>query len=119
MTVSFVAGATFFFVTLFQCHPISYFWNKSQTGTCVNDDIIIGLGYLYSAFAIITDFTFALLPAVLVMNLQLKRRTKIALVPLLAMGCMYVLISFCSSESKLTVPVPAWRLLLAYPTFLD
>ena len=90
MLVSVVAGGTFFFVTLFQCHPISFFWNKAQGGGCINDDIIIGLGYLYSSFAVITDFTFALLPAFLIAGLQLKRRTKIALIPLLAMGCMYV-----------------------------
>ncbi|KAF2691781.1 hypothetical protein K458DRAFT_381627 [Lentithecium fluviatile CBS 122367] len=88
MLLSVVAGGTFFFVTLFQCNPISFFWNKSQTGTCVNSDVIVGLGYLYSVFAIITDFTFALLPAFLVAGLQLKRRTKIALIPLLAMGCI-------------------------------
>jgi hypothetical protein len=90
MLVSVAAGGTFFFVTLFQCNPISFFWNKSQNGTCVNDDIIIALGFLYSSFAIITDFTFALLPAFLIAGLQLKRRTKYALIPLLAMGCMYV-----------------------------
>jgi hypothetical protein len=88
MAVSVIAGGTFFFVTLFQCNPITYFWDKAQNGTCVNDDIIIALGYLYSSFAIITDFTFALLPAFLIASLQLKRRTKVALIPLLAMGCM-------------------------------
>jgi hypothetical protein len=89
MMISVVAGLAFFFVTLFQCHPISYFWNTySQDGTCVNIEIIIALGYLYSCFSIISDFTFAILPAFLVMGLQLKTRTKIALIPLLAMGCM-------------------------------
>lgn len=90
MLFSVVAGGTFFFVSLFQCNPIHFFWNKEQNGTCVNDKVIIGLAYLYSTFALITDFTFALLPAFLVVGLQLKRRTKIALIPLLAMGCMYV-----------------------------
>jgi hypothetical protein len=89
MMISVVAGLAFFFVTLFQCYPISYFWDDySQNGTCVNIEIIIALGYLYSCFSIISDFTFAILPAFLVMGLQLKRRTKIALIPLLAMGCM-------------------------------
>ncbi|KAK7180128.1 hypothetical protein DPSP01_012291 [Paraphaeosphaeria sporulosa] len=89
MMISVVAGLAFFFVTLFQCHPISYFWNDySQSGSCVNIEIIIALGYLYSCFSIISDFTFAILPAFLVMGLQLKKRTKIALIPLLAMGCI-------------------------------
>src|SRR3954466_12777980 len=42
--ITVVAGAAFFFVTLFQCRPISYFWNKSQPGTCVPDDVVIALG---------------------------------------------------------------------------
>lgn len=86
--ISVVAGGVFFFVTLFQCAPVSYFWNKRQSGTCINIEVIIGLAYLYSAFSVISDFTFAILPAFLVWNLQLKRRTKIALIPLLTMGCM-------------------------------
>lgn len=90
--ISVVSCAAFFFVTLFQCNPISYFWNTStQEGTCVNIEIVIALGYLYSVFSIISDFTFAILPAFIVMTLQLKLRTKIALIPLLAMGCMSVL----------------------------
>lgn len=88
MLISVVAGSVFFFVTLFQCHPIPYFWNKTQPGQCISIEVIIALGYLYSSFSIISDFTFALLPAFIVMNLQLKRRTKIALVPLLTMGCI-------------------------------
>lgn len=91
MTISVVAGAAFFFVTLFQCNPVSFFWTKhlpGQPGTCVDMTIVIALGYVYSAFSIISDFTFALLPAHLVMGLQLKRKTKIALIPLLTMGCI-------------------------------
>ena len=91
MAMSVIAGVVFFFVTLFQCNPISYFWDKTtQDGECISMEIIIGLGYLYSVFSIISDFTFALIPAFLVWNLQLNRRTKMALIPLLTMGCMYV-----------------------------
>ena len=89
MFISIVAGICFFFVTIFQCNPVSYFWDTfSQEGTCINPDVIVGLCYLYSAFNIISDFTFAVLPAFIVWGLQLDRRTKIALIPLLTMGCM-------------------------------
>ncbi|KAF2797093.1 hypothetical protein K505DRAFT_299077 [Melanomma pulvis-pyrius CBS 109.77] len=88
MFISVVAGTVFFFVTMFQCKPISFFWNKRQPGQCINMDVIIGLAYLYSTFSIISDFTFAILPGFLVWNLQLKPRTKIALIPLLTMGCI-------------------------------
>ncbi|KAM0444614.1 hypothetical protein ACHAQK_002111 [Fusarium lateritium] len=83
-----LSGAIFFFVTLFQCHPISFFWDKEQDGTCVKPDIIIALATLYSVFAVISDFIFALLPGVIVWNLQLHKKTKYSLIPLLAMGCV-------------------------------
>ncbi|KAF3004342.1 hypothetical protein E8E13_009559 [Curvularia kusanoi] len=89
MFVSTFACAAFFFVTLFQCNPIRFFWEKSiEDGTCIPNAVIVGLGFVYSVFSIIADFTFALLPAFLVWNLQLKRKTKIALIPLLTMGCV-------------------------------
>lgn len=89
MLTTIVAGGTFFFVTVFQCWPVSYFWNRrTQSGSCVVNDVIVGLAYTYSAFSIISDFTFAIIPAFLVWNLQMKRKAKIALIPLIIMGCM-------------------------------
>lgn len=86
--ISVVAGLTFFFVIVFQCNPVTFFWNKRQNGTCVPNDVIVALGYTYSLFSIISDFTFAIIPGFLVWNLQLKRKAKIALIPLITMGCV-------------------------------
>ncbi|KAF2276835.1 uncharacterized protein EI97DRAFT_417912 [Westerdykella ornata] len=89
MLISVVVGVIFFFVTLFQCSPIPYFWRRyTLTGKCMSIEVIVALGYLYSAFSIISDFTFAILPVFLVWNLQLNTKTKWALIPLLTMGCI-------------------------------
>ncbi|KAH7026740.1 uncharacterized protein B0I36DRAFT_424370 [Microdochium trichocladiopsis] len=88
MGVSALAGITFFVVTIFQCSPVSYFWFERQVGTCIPPDVIIGLAILYSVFSCISDLTFAILPGFLVWSLKMKLRTKLALVPLLAMGCI-------------------------------
>ncbi|KAF1841545.1 uncharacterized protein K460DRAFT_419592 [Cucurbitaria berberidis CBS 394.84] len=89
MLISVVAGGVFFFVCLFQCSPVSYMWDRtSQSGRCVNDTLIAVLAYIYSAFSIVSDFTFAIIPAFLVWHLQLKRRAKVALIPLITMGCV-------------------------------
>ncbi|KAH6656126.1 hypothetical protein BKA67DRAFT_535020 [Truncatella angustata] len=88
MAITVVTCLVFFFVTIFQCAPISFFWNKNQDGTCVSMDVIIGLAYLYSVCSVFTDFTFALLPAWIISGLQLNMRTKLALIPLMAMGCV-------------------------------
>jgi hypothetical protein len=89
MFVSVVAGSAFFFVCVFQCYPVSYMWDRtSQPGKCVDNTVITALGYVYSIFSILSDFTFAIIPGFLVWHLQLKRRTKFALIPLITMGCI-------------------------------
>ncbi|KAG6007363.1 hypothetical protein E4U21_006067 [Claviceps maximensis] len=82
-----LAGLAFFLVTLFQCRPISYYWDKDQHGACVPMDIIMALAYVYSVFSVLTDFTFAVLPAFVIWSLQLERRAKVAVVMLVSMGC--------------------------------
>ncbi|KAI0468961.1 hypothetical protein F4859DRAFT_489561 [Xylaria cf. heliscus] len=80
-------GIVFFFVTLFQCTPIPFFWDKDiEGGTCINSSVIAALTYLYSTFSVICDFTFAILPMFLVYTLQVDRKTKIALIPILSIG---------------------------------
>lgn len=90
MIFTVLAGVVFFFVSMFQCLPVSRFWNKDIPGTCIDVNVVIGLAYLYSAFSVISDMTFAILPGFLVWSLQLKTRAKLALIPLLVMGCVYV-----------------------------
>lgn len=86
--VSIFCGLVFFFVALFQCTPVSYFWTRTGAGSCISIDIIIDVVYAYSALSIVTDFTFTLLPVYLVWNLQMDRRVKFALIPILSMGCV-------------------------------
>lgn len=88
LAINVMTGLVFFFVTTLQCQPVSYFWHKSQPGTCVPIGIIIALTYLYSSLNIICDFTFALLPIFIVRKLNMKKRMKIAIIPLLSMGCV-------------------------------
>jgi hypothetical protein len=88
MLTSIVAGSAFFFIIVFQCSPVDYFYKKDQPGSCISNDVIVALGYTYSIFSIISDFTFSIIPGFLVWDLQLKRRAKVALIPLITMGCM-------------------------------
>lgn len=86
--LSVITGAVFFFVTLLQCRPISYFWNQNQEGSCIAPNVIIALTYLYSVFSVICDFTFAILPMFLIRGLQMDPKTKWALVPILCLACV-------------------------------
>lgn len=84
-----VSCCTFFFACAFQCSPVSYFWDKyTQTGTCISDEVVIALAYLFSAISIISDFIFALLPAWIVSHLNIKLKTKLALITLMGLGCL-------------------------------
>ncbi|KAH9881933.1 hypothetical protein J1614_001104 [Plenodomus biglobosus] len=89
MGLTVLTGLIFFFVTLLQCTPIKFFWDKSiTTGTCVQIDVIIGLTFLYSAISVICDFTFAILPVFLIWGLNMSRRSRIMLIPILGMACV-------------------------------
>ncbi|KAK6851677.1 hypothetical protein PG995_011802 [Apiospora arundinis] len=86
--LSVITGMVFFFVTLLQCQPLYYFWNKDGQGTCVPPSIIAALTYLYSAFSVLCDFTFALLPLHMIMGLQMRNSIKYSLIPILGMACV-------------------------------
>ncbi|KAF5539229.1 integral membrane protein PTH11 [Fusarium phyllophilum] len=90
MAITVCTGVVFFFVTLFQCSPISYFWNQDQPGKCVKPEVIMVFTYLYSVFSVISDFTCAILPMFLVFKLNMGRKTKLALIPIMAMACVLV-----------------------------
>ena len=89
--VATVVGLLFFFFTIFQCTPVSAFWNRfSGTGKCIDTDILIDIAYVYSVGAAITDFTIGLLPAFMIWNLRMTTRDKVAVAGILGLGCMFV-----------------------------
>lgn len=95
MFLTVLTGLVFFFVTLLQCAPLSYFWNKSQPGSCINVDVIIALTFFYSAVSVICDFTFAILPIFLVWNLNMSKKTRLLLIPILGMACIASVAVLC------------------------
>ena len=96
MSLTVLTGLVFFFVTLLQCMPLSYFWDKfSQTGRCIDIDVIIVLTFIYSGVSVLCDFTFALLPIFLVWNLNMSAKTRILLIPILGMACVASVAVLC------------------------
>ncbi|KAL2267870.1 hypothetical protein VTJ83DRAFT_5147 [Remersonia thermophila] len=87
--ITIISSFSFFFACIFQCWPVSYFWDKrTQSGKCIPDRIIIALATLISAINLLTDATFALMPAWIVSRLNMKLKSKLALVALMGMGCV-------------------------------
>ncbi|OJJ79308.1 uncharacterized protein ASPGLDRAFT_1507035 [Aspergillus glaucus CBS 516.65] len=90
MALNMVAGLVFIFVTIFQCTPVNHFWNRldQDFGKCIDIGVLIGVAYLCSAVAALTDFIIGLLPAFIIWNLHMSRRNKIAAGMILSLGCI-------------------------------
>ncbi|RDW93694.1 uncharacterized protein DSM5745_01016 [Aspergillus mulundensis] len=82
----------FWFVLLLSCRPISYFWGQidpaTTGGTCLAPNAILVFAYCYSALCMISDLTLGILPAVLIWDLQMSPRTKVALCAILGLGAI-------------------------------
>lgn len=89
-TAAMVIGVVYFFLSLFQCAPIDFFWTRLQgaEGKCINIDVIIGMTYLYGTIAAATDIGFGALLGALLWRLRVERRTKVLIAPLLGMACI-------------------------------
>lgn len=91
MFLTALTGVAFFFIAIFQCSPVNYWWkqvNPAVKGHCINIRAISNVTYAYSAVSILTDFIFAFLPIHIVMGLHMDTRTKLALVPIFAMATL-------------------------------
>jgi hypothetical protein len=80
----------FLLIFIFQCNPSRYFWTiiTGGEGSCINPQVIVGAFYGYTAVACITDWTFAVLPAFLVMGLQMGSQEKASVILILSMGVL-------------------------------
>lgn len=93
MALTGITGIVFMFVMMLQCKPLDFYWTRTAydpniKGSCMNIEIVIAMTYVYSAFAALCDFTVGILPFFLVRNLNMQRRTKLAVVGILGMACM-------------------------------
>ncbi|KAL6705466.1 hypothetical protein ACN47E_006731 [Coniothyrium glycines] len=90
ISLTVLTGLVFLFVTILQCSPVSFFWGQAvgRKGSCIDIHIIIGLTYLYSVLSAICDFTFGIMPIVLVWGLNMSKNQKLALIPILSMACV-------------------------------
>ena len=84
-----VIGSTFnalsgLVAALVHCKPISASW--TGMGTCGSNVPLLYLSYLFTAIAILSDFTCALAPFFLIRHLNMNSRRKWSLVGILSVG---------------------------------
>lgn len=86
----------YFFLVVFQCNPVVYFWTQytGGSGKCVSSSVIADASYAHGAVSAVADWTLGILPIFLVWNLAMNPRTKVSVALILALGAMYVLFPF-------------------------
>ncbi|EKG16245.1 hypothetical protein MPH_06558 [Macrophomina phaseolina MS6] len=85
MGITVISSGVFLIVILTYCRPFAASWGGAE-GTCGAPTTNANIGYFYSAECILTDWTLAVLPAFMLHDVQLKRRTKVSVSVILAMG---------------------------------
>lgn len=87
MALSFLSAVAFIVAIANIYRPITTLWGETTTGSCniqLNGDV----SYFFSAMEILTDGALALLPAVLLWNVQMRRRVKASVAVILGMGAV-------------------------------
>ncbi|CAG9941066.1 unnamed protein product [Clonostachys rosea f. rosea IK726] len=83
-------GVGFVFLTIFQCQPISYFWQKwdgLHDGTCLDANTI---AWANASSGIALDVWILAIPLLQLRKLQLKWKKKIGVVLMFLVGALYV-----------------------------
>ncbi|KAF7441427.1 Integral membrane protein [Pyrenophora tritici-repentis] len=92
MVVSAIVGVAYTSVVIFQCKPISYWWDldTNHTGTCLSSTLVMNFTFVVSGLNSFADWVFAVLPVLIVKDLQMKKRMKFVVagvIALAAIGC--------------------------------
>lgn len=74
---------SFFFSHLFTCFPITTFIDFFQDKNCVNQAAMF-LSLLYTG--VVADFAILILPIPMILGLQLRTKTKLAVIGMLSLG---------------------------------
>ncbi|KAH9891385.1 integral membrane protein [Xylariomycetidae sp. FL2044] len=113
MVVTLVMSLVFFFATVFQCSPPSYYWKQIEGvkwGSCINPAIVPNVAIVHGVITAICDWVLGLLPIPMLWHVQINRRTKAGIAVLLSMGML--------AGIALIIRIPYIRILAVSPDFL-
>lgn len=90
MAVSAVVGIAYSCVVIFQCRPISFWWdlNPNHHGQCLSPALVMYFTYVVSGLNSFADWTFGILPIFIVKDLQMKMRVKIVVAGVIALAAV-------------------------------
>jgi len=100
-TTMVVYSVFFFFITLFQCRPVSFFWNymyPGAVGSCLGNGILTSPdgGYMvmtifftvHSVVSVLCDWILGALPFFMLKSLQMGWRRKALIIVLLSLSAL-------------------------------
>ena len=88
-----VWGITYVIIAIFQCHPISYFWNKwdgLHKGTCLNINVITSSN---AGISIVLDFWSLGIPLWQLRGLRMHWKKKISVALMFGVGTFVTIVS--------------------------
>ncbi|KAB8223190.1 hypothetical protein BDV33DRAFT_167626 [Aspergillus novoparasiticus] len=86
IALSTIGCAIFFFISMFQCSPVRYYWDSLVIhGKCYHK-LLVRAMYFYSAVCALCDLTIGILPALMMQPLTISRRSKLGLIVILGLG---------------------------------
>lgn len=92
MIFAVVIAFTFLVILITGCHPLSAYWEKYDfvhpisKYHCPSDNATAALGKAAGALSVFSDFYSIMLPAVLLMRIQITRRQKYGLIAIFSVG---------------------------------
>jgi hypothetical protein len=79
------------FATIFQCTPVSYYWNQAQPGFC--GVVPLTFAFATSILNAVSDFVVVVLPIPMVWKLDLPRGRKIGVIAIFLLGGVVIFAS--------------------------
>lgn len=115
--VSAVVCTCCFFIIVFQCWPVAYFWGQftGMEESYINPIITRVSTYAYSIMSCWSDWTYCILLAFMVWNLRINRRSKIIVFIIISVGSVWV---FFQHIVKVFTFTPTFLLFPSSPFFL-
>jgi hypothetical protein len=89
MVVSSVFGLFYVFVSIFQCgNPARFEGSVVGSHKCLPTAIGLGAGYAYGIVNVLADWTFVLVPIVVLLDSKMDRRSKISVSVVMGLGAI-------------------------------
>lgn len=94
LVVVIVTSLVYLCATLFQCLPVTYYWQRfeleERAGHCSTARLVPNTAIVLSIVAAISDWLIALIPAVILSGTRIPRSSKILATGLMSIGVLCV-----------------------------